>query len=78
MGCIEVPYKFLWLGWWQGWAILEDFIAIQILGGQNCRELVNFLAHENFIGKNLSEPEKPIQELLNIHYKTIAIHQQFC
>ena len=26
----------------QGWAILEDFIAIPILGGQNCRELVNF------------------------------------
>ena len=27
---------------WQGWAILEDFIAIPILGGQNCRELLNF------------------------------------
>ena len=26
----------------QGWAILEDFIAIPILGGKNCRELVNF------------------------------------
>jgi hypothetical protein len=25
----------------QGWAILEDFIAIPILGGQNYRELVN-------------------------------------
>ena len=24
----------------QGWAILDDFIAIPILGGQNCRELV--------------------------------------
>jgi hypothetical protein len=25
-----------------GLAILEDFIAIPILGGQNCREWVNF------------------------------------
>jgi hypothetical protein len=25
---------------WQGWAILDDFIAIPTLGGQNCRELV--------------------------------------
>jgi hypothetical protein len=25
----------------RGWAIIEDFIAIPILGGQNCRELVN-------------------------------------
>ena len=26
----------------QSWAILEDFIAIPILWGQNCRELVNY------------------------------------
>ena len=27
----------------QGWAILDDFIAIPILGGQNCRELVSIV-----------------------------------
>ena len=36
----------------QGWAILEYFIAIPILGGQNCRDLINFKGRKNFIGKN--------------------------
>ena len=34
----------------QGWAILEDFIAIPILGGQNCREIIEI---SNFLKKTL-------------------------
>ena len=43
---VENLFKMSWYSKWmfgeerkQGWAILEDCIAIQILGGQNCREL---------------------------------------
>ena len=50
----------------QGWAILDDFIAIPILGVQNCRELVKSKAPENFIGKNWSNIEKPKKELVNL------------
>ena len=61
----------------QGWAILDDFIAIPILGGQNCRELVKSKAPENFIGKNWSNIEKPKKELLNLDKMAIAIKEQF-
>ena len=62
---------------WQGWAILDDFIAIPILGGQNCRELVKSKAPENFIGKNWSNIEKPKKELVNLEKMAIAIKEQF-
>jgi len=61
----------------QGWAILDDFIAIPILGGQNCRELVKSKAPENFIGKNWSNIEKPKKELVNLEKMAIAIKEQF-
>ena len=61
----------------QGWAILDDFIAIPILGVQNCRELVKSKVPENFIGKNWSNIEKPKKELVNLEKMAIAIKEQF-
>ncbi len=61
----------------QGWAILDDFIAIPILGGQNCMELFKSKAPENFIGKNWSNIEKPKKELANIDKMAKAIKEQF-
>ena len=61
----------------QGWSILDDFIGIPILWGQNCRELVKSKAPKNFIGKNWSNSEEPQKELANLEKLALAIKEQF-
>ena len=49
---------------YQGWAILEELYFNTIPGGQNCRELVKFVAPENFIGENWSSHQKPKKDMV--------------